>query len=253
MTFNRRHWPQRFEVDADHRKDRVDGRDTNSATRYRGENALFAAPERGSNGRIVDIDGAAAERWVQYLRQEQATRLSRASQALGRPLQAEMSFQHAFNGVVVSLTASEAQRLRAQPGVALVEAYAEQRLDTDVGPALIGAPGVWDGSAVPNGIDSRGEGIVVGMIDSGINFDSPSFAAVEPGNAGIRNNLGYALELQGKYDDAVRELERAVRDRPDMVDAVGNLANTYRDLGRWADADAQYVRALQSFRRPVRV
>ncbi|MEA2709693.1 MAG: hypothetical protein QOF78_2294 [Phycisphaerales bacterium] len=67
----------------------------------------------------------------------------------------------------------------------------------------------------------------------------------DPDNAGIRNNLGYALELQGKFAEALQQLERAVALRPDMVDAIGNLANTFRDLGRWSDADAAYVRALR--------
>ena len=52
-------------------------------------------------------------------------------------------------------------------------------LDTDVGPGLIGAPAVWDGS-VGGGTGHRGEGIVFGILDSGINFGSPSFAAVDP-------------------------------------------------------------------------
>jgi len=46
------------------------------------------------------------------------------------------------------------------------------------GAAWIGAPGVWDGSSTGTLPATMGEGIVVGIIDTGISPHSPSFAAI---------------------------------------------------------------------------
>ncbi len=150
--------------------------------RYNGENARFTAPPRLPGGRL-DVRAPQAVAYVAHLEALQTDRLVEASKLLGRDIDAEMSFKHAYNGVVLRLTESEAARIGTLPGVERVEPYAEYPLDTDNGPLLIGAPSIWSGSSTPTGASTRGEGMVLGIIDSGINLDSPSFAATEPGNA----------------------------------------------------------------------
>ena len=49
---------------------------------------------------------------------------------------------------------------------------------TDYGPEWIGAPSLWDGSATMDNIGTLGEGIVTGILDSGINMDNASFADI---------------------------------------------------------------------------
>ena len=51
-------------------------------------------------------------------------------------------------------------------------------MDTEVGPEHIGAATIWTGETI-SGLNTEGEGIVIGMIDSGINHAHPSFAATD--------------------------------------------------------------------------
>ncbi|CAL5033390.1 unnamed protein product [Urochloa decumbens] len=88
------------------------------------------------------------------------------------------SFHHAVNGFAVHATASLAERLRAAPEVAAVEEDSGTRLMTTYTPRLLGLPcGVWRRRAGGRGgVD--GEGVVVGVVDSGIDPAHPSFAYV---------------------------------------------------------------------------
>ena len=80
--------------------------------------------------------------------------------------------------LVVKLTAAEAAQLAKMPGVRQVQPDFVRELATDSGPRWINADDVWAGTAglAPN----KGEGVVVGLIDSGINRGHPSFAAIGP-------------------------------------------------------------------------
>lgn len=150
---------------------------------YRGGVSGLAAPSRmtgGRGGSRLDVRSANARRYVQFLQQVQTTRTADLGRAVGRPLHVRFRMQHALNAIVADLTPDEAARLAAAPGVAFVEAYHEYPLATDVGPGLIGAEPVWNGTAPGESGRFQGEGIVVGIIDSGINFASPSFSAIDP-------------------------------------------------------------------------
>lgn len=148
---------------------------------YRGEVAGLPAPKRitGKTGKLrLDVKGAQAKNYVSYLQMRQARHEGRLGGAIGRGLDVRMRMQHAINGIVTDLTRDEAERIGRLPEVQLVDAYREIPMDTDTGPVLIGANLVWDGSAA--GSAYQGEGVVFGIIDSGINFGSPSFAAIDP-------------------------------------------------------------------------
>ncbi len=60
---------------------------------------------------------------------------------------------------------------------------------TDRGPEFIGAKKVWAGNAYTN-LPYKGEGIVVGMLDSGVNTDHPSFAGLGSDGFAPLNPLG---------------------------------------------------------------
>ena len=69
-------------------------------------------------------------------------------------------------------------------------------LATDVGPEWIGAPSIWDGSEVPGGVGSKGEGVVVGVLDTGLNPDNPSFADTVPvEDGGVATSLTMHVDV----------------------------------------------------------
>ena len=158
---------------------------------YRGGVAgLAAAPMRAGSGgaKRPDMRSAQARGYARYLQARQAQAERGIAQAIGRRPHVSQRFQHAINGVVAELGAAEAERVRALPDVLLVDEYREYPLDTDTGPALIGAPAVWDGTATGGGSGQQGEGIVFGILDSGVNFGSPSFDAVDPVDGHVHAN-----------------------------------------------------------------
>lgn len=159
---------------------------------YDGRDPRFAAIARNANGRL-DVSSSAARAYVDHLRQQQQQFLSKFSASVGRnvtPRNPQFQFQHAFNGMVLELSPAELEVVRRDPEVVHLEGYTEYALDTDVGPQWIGAPAIWDGSATPNGFSSRGEGIVIGVIDSGANLGSPSFTATDLDGYTHTNPLG---------------------------------------------------------------
>ncbi|TYT25078.1 S8 family serine peptidase [Luteimonas viscosa] len=166
---------------------------------YRGGIAGLAAPasRKGATGVArPDMRSAQARAYVRYLQDRQAQIERDMGRAIGRQPQVSQRFQHAINGIVVELGEAEADRIRRLADVALVDEYREYPLDTDTGPALIGAPAVWNGAATGGGTGHQGEGVVFGILDSGINFGSPSFAAVDPIDGHVHvNPLGAGNHL----------------------------------------------------------
>ncbi len=150
---------------------------------YKGTLPGLPQPERvrDEQGALrLDVEGTNSERYVDYLETRQAQMETRMSMMVGRDVTPRLTMQHALNGMVVELSEAEARSMRLMSDVRLVEPYREYELDTDTGPALIGAPAVWNGTNPGAPGPYRGEGVVVGIIDSGINFGSPSFSAVGP-------------------------------------------------------------------------
>ncbi|MCK9539080.1 S8 family serine peptidase [Dokdonella sp.] len=169
---------------------------------YQGEVAGFDAPPRiarGANHARLDVHAPAARTWVAHLRQQQQASLRAIESLLGRPLPVLASMQHALNAVVVELSAHEAARVAQRADVDFVEREHQLELLTSRSPAFIGAPSIWDGSAAA-GVASQGEGVVVGVLDTGINWQSPAFAAVGPIDGHVHvnpNGAGNYLGLCG--------------------------------------------------------
>lgn len=125
----------------------------------------------------LDIDAPAARAYLEHLAERREARLQAATQKLGRAIEPLFVYDAVLNGVALELDADEAARLAALPGVAAIEREFIDQLQDDVATDWTGAPQVWSGAA---GVASRGEGVVVGVIDTGIHAQHPAFAAVSP-------------------------------------------------------------------------
>ncbi len=191
-------------------------------TELRGDSAALTRADSMAGkvpGPRLDVHSATALSYLDHLAGRQAEIEDQAAALLGRTLQPSHRYQVATNGIAVTLSAVEAKRLMKLDGVAGVWPEEIHRMHTDAGPPWIGAGDIWDGE---NGITStRGEGIIMGIIDSGINWDHLSFA--DPGGTGGShdhvNPKGELLGLCGQGDVACNDkligVYDFVEDNPD--------------------------------------
>ena len=143
----------------------------------RGEPALAATSPLVTGAARLDVDAPASQAYLQMLSVRREARLEAASARLGREIEPLFVYDAVLNGVALSLTADEAAAIATLPGVAGIERERIEQLQDDVSSAWVKAPEVWSGAA---GVATRGEGVVVGIVDSGINPTHPAFAAVSP-------------------------------------------------------------------------
>ncbi|EKE76734.1 S8 family serine peptidase [Gallaecimonas xiamenensis] len=136
----------------------------------------------------LDLKGTAASRYKALLEQKQSHFISSASK-LGVSVSPQAQFQLAINGMVAQLSQAQAQRLAELPEVAHIERVQMRQLLSDTGAKHIGAGDVWAGNTA-SGVGYLGDGMVVGIIDTGVNSDHPSFADTGADGVKIANPLG---------------------------------------------------------------
>jgi subtilisin family serine protease len=159
---------------------------------YRGGIAGLPAT-KAPNGQKVDPNNPQVVNYATYLNGRHDEVLGTAGG--GRKL---YDYRFSFNGFAAELTEAQANALRAVPGVVNVSRDEEQFADTSSSPTFLGldAPGgLWD---LLGGPDNAGEGVVIGVIDSGIWPESLSFSdrTGANGNASKDGKLDY-LQLPG--------------------------------------------------------
>jgi subtilisin family serine protease len=138
---------------------------------------------RPAAGRKVNPNDPDVVRYVRHLDGRQSEAVERVG---GRPIQ---GYQFAYNGVAAELTPGQAARLAADPQVVAVTPDTLLQPDTSTSPSFLGLDaenGIWaalSGNAGGNPIagtgpssSGAGEGVVVGIVDSGIWPEHPSFS-----------------------------------------------------------------------------
>lgn len=141
---------------------------SSAAIAYEGDVAGLpaTAPDEGEK---LDRTSTAVARYVRRLRSEQDAALRAAG---ADPAAKLASYAYATNGFAASLTPAQAAALRAQPSVSMVMRDRILHVQTDASPDFLGL-------TAPNGpwaTGLTGENVVVGVLDTGIWPEHPSFA-----------------------------------------------------------------------------
>ncbi len=155
-----------------------------------GIESLAPTSPMATGSRKVDMDSPATQGYLDYLTVQQDAFMADMDRALGRRVEVQFQYLNVLNALAVRVGQAEAVKLAALPGVKAVYPDTIRELDTDEGPYLIGADDIWNGSTT-SGSPSRGEGVIIGMIDSGINHAHPSFADV--GGDGYNHTNPYGI------------------------------------------------------------
>lgn len=160
-----------------------------SLATYTGGNATnLAAPQRAEDGSL-DVESPTSVAYLAYLNDKIDSAISSASALLGRELEVSFRYDVVLNGFAAKMSAEEAAQLNSMPGVIAVYPDEISQPDTDTSPTFLGVDKVWDGTALPAEVTNRkGEGILVGILDTGINMDHPSFAATGPVDGYVHTN-----------------------------------------------------------------
>ena len=141
---------------------------------------------KGINAASID-----SQNYLNLLAVQRESILTKAESVLGRSLEVRYVYDVILNGVSLELTPDEAAQLETMPGIRKVMRDITEYITTDASPSWIGAPTLWDGTSVPDGIGTKGEGILAGILDTGINFDHPSFSDTP--------DDGYVYDWTGDY------------------------------------------------------
>lgn len=136
-----------------------------------------------AKGQKIDPNSAVVVNYVKYL---DGTHNARVAAVGGRKV---YSYRYAFNGFTAELTPNQAARLAADARVVAVTKDTIAKLDTSTTPDFLdldATRGIWStlsgnasGSPISGsgpGSAGAGEGVIVGIIDSGIWPENPSFS-----------------------------------------------------------------------------
>jgi hypothetical protein len=142
----------------------------------------------------VNLKSNASRAYMNYLERQQRGFKNAAARSIGNA-RFTRDFNVIINGVGMIVPADRVAELFALPGVE--DVYIDQLLqpDTDNSPEFIGATTVWSNLG---GVESAGEGVIVGIIDSGIWPEHPSFSDPDPSGKPFAAAPGtYACQFSG--------------------------------------------------------
>lgn len=146
--------------------------DYDSVASYAGGIAGLPATSPKATGRKLRQNRAAVAAYTSFLAGLEAEIVARIKQ---RVPEAEVgqSFRNVYGGVALTLPANKAKEVAALKGVVAVQKDALNQPLTDATPAFLGATSVWPSLGGPT---KAGEGVLVGVLDTGVWPEHPSWA-----------------------------------------------------------------------------
>ncbi len=133
------------------------------------------SPEATGAGRL-DVNSPAAQAYLSFMASRR--REFQAAVAVAAPhARIVHDLSIVVGGVSLLVPQDEVAALRSLPGVRAVLDDELMRVQTDNSPIFLGAPKIWNRLG---GQGSAGEGVVIGVLDTGISPEHPSFADPDP-------------------------------------------------------------------------
>lgn len=228
-----------------------------SLSMYQGGIAdLTATSPQRTGARNLDVKSPVSVAYLNYLSGKQAGFISAMDNALGRTVEVVYTYKNVLNGMAVRVSQQEANIIAKLTGVKAVYGDQYHEMDTDVGPIWIGAPAIWNGDT-GTGESTQGEGVIIGMIDSGINHAHPSFAVtggdgytvINPYGSGVFH--GYCATHAGFCNDkliAAYDLYPGGSSGPE--DTAGHGSHTASTAGGNRH-EADFIIGTQEFTRTI--
>lgn len=162
-----------------------------SLASYSGGVAGLRATSPAETGAFkLDVTSAESVAYLDYLHGEQDAFLASLQSKLGRAPEFKFRYDVVLNGFALELSAADARSISKMDSVKLVVKDEIRQLETDVSPEFLGATTIWDAAenTTPGDLETMGEGMLIGVLDTGINMDHPSFAEVGPVDSYVHVN-----------------------------------------------------------------
>ncbi len=153
------------------------------------------------SGTKIDARSWQSRAYLDHLESRQREDLETISYALGREVEPIVRHQVLRSAVAVLMTAEEAQAVERLSNVASVTPDRLYPLTSDASADWIGAPAVWDGTQTADQGETLGEGVIIGVIDSGIDPDHEAFSDLPDDEHTYTNPFGpgnYVGECDGE-------------------------------------------------------
>lgn len=178
---------------------------------------------------MLNVQSSSSQNYLSYLDNKQQQFLNSAKNTLGRSLHAKEHYKIVLNAMAIELSPAEAKALKKQKGVKDVASVGMHYIQTDSGPNHINANKVWQGVESYSG--TKGEGVIVGIIDTGINPEHPSFADIGGDNYDHSNPLG-----EGNYLGDCQQYSQFCNDKligiisyPEIIDSYPTITDENYD------------------------